>query len=375
MTDPLTVAVAATAGIVAIAAGVLSLPRPPVLDAERWFKVIMATVLRGREEGKGGDADSYERTVLRFVPYHPAGRDLLAKLLDPASYAPPEPLVAGERAMVARLAALDTVADRRRLLFETDPAGLAARLSDPEELGTDYRPDSILGPGATWDSLADWGFGQTDALAGALVRSELVWIVVGDDGTAPSVLGKLVEILGAHRIPTPAGPDDEVFLAEALAEWVPMASDRAVVVAAGDAAHLTLRALSMAGGLRDRVAAVVSVGGNLQGRPDAQDWRSEGSVREWMRTSFQDVVMDLEARRSLPCFSVQWMDSEAETVGFDGLPVNASLFPEPGRDPAGQPVLDVVDLGVLVAWEDLPADIVAISLATTVTAWVRTNGG
>ena len=62
MTDPLSLSLAGTAAVVAIAAGWLAVPRPPSLDAERWFKVILATLMRGEELPAVGsllsDADS-----------------------------------------------------------------------------------------------------------------------------------------------------------------------------------------------------------------------------------------------------------------------------------------------------------------------------
>jgi hypothetical protein len=59
VTDPITLGAASLALGLAAVAGWLHLPRTPDLDAERWFKTMLATVLRGAIEGGGGDVEAW----------------------------------------------------------------------------------------------------------------------------------------------------------------------------------------------------------------------------------------------------------------------------------------------------------------------------
>lgn len=368
MTDPLTLTVAGAALGVAALACWYSLPNPPDLDGERWFKVILATLLRGQVERETGEAKDWEARVLRFVPYHPGGRFPEQKVSDPAHYRPPGLSVPGELALVEALARIDDPVGRWKRMYDEDAAAVEARLQDPAELGDAYDPARHLGPGGSWDDLADWGAGDAVAFREALVRRlPARWVLVDGAGARPALLEGLAGELGdlAVRIPEPEGPPDEAAVALRAAMERPLEdlSDRLVVVATGSAVHLVLRALVEAPGLRDRLLAVVSVGGIVMGR--------DGELAEWMDRWFNAAELDTEMNRVTPYLHLTWVDRETEPPGIPGLPIAATRFPRPEAGALSS--IEVVDLGLLPADPELPLDQVARALWALTTLWVYTR--
>ena len=85
----------------------MSLPRPPALDWELHFKITLLGLLRGEIEAAGDVAQDWLEVGRSRVWYHPAGRDLDRKLVDPESYEIPVPAREGERALVEALSRLE----------------------------------------------------------------------------------------------------------------------------------------------------------------------------------------------------------------------------------------------------------------------------
>ncbi len=358
MTDPATLAVGGVALGVALLAGWFHVPSPPELDGERWFKVILATLLRGAVEREGGDAASWERRVLRFVPFHPAGRLPERKVADPSSYRPPGLSVPGEQALVEALARHDDLAARWERLYG-DETSIEARLGDPLELGAAYDPQRVLGPGGSWDDVADWGAGDALRFAEALQRHvHARWAVIEPAQDAPGiprVLPALAALLGEAAVRVRVGegePEDEASTLEAwLAALLGSTADRLVVVAEGEAGHLALRALARSPSVRDRTLAVVLLGGRVVGTPELDDW-----MGRWFRAE----ALDTEVNRTTPYLHAAFFAADCAPPGVPGLPIAHTRLPplEPG--PLSR--LRVVDLGVLPADPELPVEQVARAL-------------
>jgi hypothetical protein len=342
VTDALTVAVASVAIGVSAAAAWLHWPRPPAMEAERWFKSILATLWRGRVEAEGGGADSWERAVIRFVPWHPAGRSPEVKVAA-AAYGSGAP-VEGERALVDALAALPPGQARWDYLYREDQRGVAARLADPRSLGPFYDPARTLGPGASWDELAGWAAGDPRFGEAIHRRCPARWALIGE---AP-VLDALARVLGprAERVDLASRP---------LASVAPAAADRFVVIAAGPWAVDALKALYEGPELRDRLIALVAIGGRLRG-PEVDDW---------MGAHFGHDPLDTERHRTTPYAAIQWFDPEVLPPGVTGAPLESMRFPEPGGSP-GPSAIAAIDLGPLPVDPELPLDLVA----RAVVAWV-----
>ncbi|MBW1880538.1 MAG: hypothetical protein JRI25_03975 [Deltaproteobacteria bacterium] len=369
MTDPLTLTVAGAALGVAALACWYSLPNPPDLDGERWFKLILATLLRGQVERETGDAGDWEARVLRFVPYHPGGRLPEQKVSDPEHYRPPGLSVPGEVALVEALARIEDRAGRWKRMYDEDDAAIEARLQDPAEMGAAYDTARHLGPGGSWDDLADWGAGDAIAFREVLVRRlSARWVLVdGGEGPWPPLLDALAGELGdlAVRVSQPEGSPEEAasVLRDAMEDPLEELSDRLVLVVTGPAIHLVLRALVDAPGLRDRLLAVVSVGGVVMGR--------EGELTDWMGRWFNAAAFDTEMNRVTPYLHLTWYDRETEPPGIPRLPIAATRFPQPEAGALSS--IEVVDLGVLPADPELPLDQVARALWTLTTLWVYTR--
>jgi hypothetical protein len=351
VTDPVSLAVALAALVIALWAGWASLPTPPALDAERWFKVILATLLRGATEARDGTDADWERDVLAFVPFHPDGSRPEVKI------EAPERVVLtgrpGERALVDELKALATAAERSQHLYRRSTAGRVERLSDPADLGPDYDLERWLGAGASWNQVADLGAGDGTAARDAAARAVPArWIVVGHSGAAPDVAGALVR-RGAVRVPPDAALD------VAVADHLTRPEERAVIVAFGGATGSVVAALADHAGLRDRVLAVVAIGSDLGGADVA--------------ARIRDDVLDLEVRRRLHLFAVQWFEVDRGETVFDGVPLSRARFPEPGRVAGGAPVVDALDLGPLPPVASLPVDLVADALILLVSGWIRAH--
>lgn len=376
MTDPATLAVAGVALVVAMVAGWLHLPRPPQLEGERWFKVMLTTLLRGRIENEGGSVEDWERQVVRFVPFHPAGRHPERKVGSPTAAAIDGAALSGEVGLVEALAKLPDAAARWAHLYDTDEVGLAARLEDPAELGADYDPAQALGPGAEWDDLAAWA--HAEGFAEVLDRHVSTrWVLVdGAPSDAPDVLSALARVVGDRgvRVAWDGTRDPDAGAAAvvaACAAVAPERSDRLVLVGAGEGALLVTRALTVGPDHRDRMLGVVAIGGALGGFPDREGPYGQARVGDWMEAWFRHDKLDLEIARVRPWFSVQWLDREADPFGAFGLSLRAQRFPEPFDPNSADPSIDVVDLGVLPPDADLPVDLVAKALWAVVACWSR----
>lgn len=363
-------------------AGVLSLgilwvqwPRPPEFDGERWFKTLLVALLQGRVEARGGDADDFDEQVIRFVPYHPAGRLPERKITSPG-LAITGPALDGERALCEALAALPTHEARWVRLYDDDEVGLAARLSDPVDLGELYDPATVMGPDAGWDAVAAWG-GDPDNEEAVSIRAALErvlgvrWVLVSGQPGPPSVLDALAGEVGerAVRIDGRAGAKSVADELDALLD------DATPLVLVGEERGLTwvLGALPDNALLRERTLAVVSVGGVIGGRTD----ESEGPLapptrRDWLQAHFRTKSLETDVVRLTPYFAVQWLDRSVEEPGIEGLTLAAMRFPEPEHD-ASAKTIEVVDLGPLPADPELPTDLVARALVTCVTAWVASR--
>ncbi|MFT6817185.1 MAG: hypothetical protein ACJATT_000990 [Myxococcota bacterium] len=329
MTDPISLTLAGTAAVVALVAGWFSLPGSPEVSEERWFKACLATLWMGVVEARGGDLDAWETEVVHGVPFHPWVGSVERWLTADIHTLPSTE--AGSAALLGALREQPSAHDRYQSLFHHDHTGRQARLSDPSDLGAAYDPSRLLGKGIGWDAVRDWGADEGAKLATALARAvPATWVVVGHDGRAPGVLDALVG-LGAERA------FEQENLSIELLEHAPTAADRLIVVATADSVAAVLRGLVERPDLRDRVLAVLSIGGDCQG-PRHTDW---------MGAHFTDEQMDLEAHRPLLFLALQWLDPALTPPGFDGLDVAHARFPVPERSGPQDRVVHAVDLGVL----------------------------
>jgi hypothetical protein len=369
LTDPTSVAVAVAAAAVASLAAWFSLPRPPDLDGERWFKVILATLLRGRTDAHGGSADDWERQVLAFVPYHPAGRKPEDKVAHPATIQLSSGPLPGEPALLEALASLTDQPARWRRMYDEDRPGIEARLAAPEELGPAYDPRAVLGADWGWDTLAAWGGDDTafiDRLLGRLGR----WLLVEgpDRAAAPALASHLKAVLGerATLVAWSEAPLAEATdaLRELAAEQVKEPRDRLIVLGEGAGMHRLLRVLQEEPGLRDRVMGVVSVGGLLAGIAGTEGPCGEAAIRDWMGAHFNHVALDTERIKHTPYLAMQWLDRQAKPAGVSGHPLEAARFPDPSAD--GFEMILPVDLGPLPTTSDVPLDLYARGLVAVV---------
>jgi hypothetical protein len=342
VTDVPTLVIAGTALGVALVAGWLHLPSHPDLDAERWFKVLLSTLLRGVVEAAGGDVEKWERQVVRWAPYHPAGRypELKYAGLAPEGFAVP-----GERALTAALAATPAGPGRWKRLYDDDEAALEARLGDPHDLGPSYDPAALLAPDATWDALAAWAPAVEEALTRRF-PAKWVWV----RGRAPVDLSA-----GLDRVTVLAEGATDREIAEALRAAVVDPADRLVVVGEGEAMGPLLRALAATPPVRDRVLVVISVGGDL-------------GDEDWMGRNFAHPVLDTETHRATTYAAVQWLDRAADPPGWGGLPLQKQRFPAPAGEP-GVSWMEAVDLGPLPADPEIPVREVARALRAWAALW------
>jgi hypothetical protein len=370
VTDGVTLAVAAVAASVAAAAAWLHHPRAPALEAERWFKLWVATRLRGVIETRAGSSDAWVIAVLRFVPYHPLGRQPAAKVHRPDAWRPADGWLEGEQALVQRLAAEPTEAARWSLLYDRDERGVEARLADPATLGPAYDPVSILGGGQSWDAVAAGGL-----LPALARRLGAAWVLVDGRGAGPDLLGAVARgVPGSVRIPSEDDLEGWVnSLHAALQQQVEAPADRVVIVAADTGIQAVLRVLVRDPGLRDRVLAVVSIGGVLGGLPDDDGPLGERALSDWMGRWFGHDTLDTDALVPTPYLALQWWDIDADPSGALGVPIRAARWPAP-RAPAGVPESILpIELGLLPTDPELPLDCIAEALVGvtvgTVLAW------
>lgn len=337
-----------------MAAGYLMRRRVPELDGERWFKTMLAALVTGRCEAQECSQEQWVDAVRAAVPYHPAGR-FPEKKVHRLGLAGLPAALPGERALVEKLASLETVEARWAFLYDEDEAGLAARLDDPNDLGSAYDPASVLGPRATWDALLNWGRGTSTAFAEALEAYSCTWVLVGEDGEAPGVLEALAELV-PQRVRVASGAADE-----GLRSLDDDPSRRFVIVGAGTAIQTVLAALVAEPGLRDRTLAVLAVGG-VVGGPERLDW---------MEAHFTHHELDTEVSRSTAYLAVQWLDRAADPPGAFGVPLAHARFPEAKLEAMTEERVQVVDLGPLPHRSD--PELVARGLWSFVTAWVEAH--
>jgi hypothetical protein len=359
LTDPAGLALSGAALLLAVAAGWSMRPKVPSLDGERWFKVILATVIRGEVEGAGGSPADWERRVRELVWYHPAGRLPERKIADPHSFAlgsGPE----GEAALVEALKALTEPQARWARLYDGDELADAVRLDDPVELGPDYDPGRWA-PGFGWDQVGALGRGGS---VGPLVdKLGARWLFVGD-----AALGKaLGEVLGQRLDVAP--PDlDRLGLAVHCAGILKGEGDRLVIVGEGEGAITVLEALADEDGLRDVVLAVVAVSAPLLGRPGEVGRLSQAARQDFMAARFTHKGLDTETVRWTPYFAVQKADRSVWPPGLPRLPIENARFPEVKLSDKAPETLEAVDLGVVPAHIDeatlARALVVAVSLWT-----------
>ena len=354
LTDPVSLGVLGIAAVTAAIAGWLEVPRRPALDAERWFKATFATLLRGRVEASGGDAAAWEAAVDRFIRYHPVGRFPERKLLNPAAD-PPGAWLDGERALHEALLQRRGIGERVAWLYRDDPVGAAARRADPEELGPAYRLGRAAGADLGWDAVAAWGAGDTRLAERLLQRLGARWAVCAEGAPLASALAREV---GAVSV-------------EAWSAFDPGPDGRWVLVCGGDAVADLLAKLVEAPGLRDRVVAVVSLGGAILGRSDVGEGPRSATVREdWMAQWYGQEHLDTEVVRLTPYMSVQWFDDSTAPPGVEGVPMQAARFPPPSPQQARVETIESVDLGPVPNDPELPFDLVARALLAVVCGWV-----
>lgn len=340
---------------------------------------MLATLLRGRLSEQGDElehAEAWEAAVLRFVPYHPAGRLPERKISNPVAAALPGRALPGEIALVEALAARQGASERWAYLYDEDEIGIEARLQDPVELGPDYDPSTTLGPGAGWEELATWGRGAGPFPEAVARTVPARWILIGGEGELPSG-PDLLDAL-ASELPTRSGQvaSERVSFgggAEGLEQRLVElagAGERLVLVGVEAGVARLLRALVEHAEVRDQVLAVVSIGGIIAGVPDREGPLGEVACRDWLGAWFSQRALDTDVVRLTPYFSLQWLDRSAWPPGVEGLPLANARFPEPDDRDATATTLEVVDLGPLPLDDQLPAEIVARALIAVVSAWI-----
>lgn len=374
MTDPVSVGLSLVTLVVAVLAGWLQWPTTPPLDGERWFKASLATLFLGETDAAGVGEEAWVAKVQRFVLYHPAGRFPERKVVQPLAD-PPGARVPGELALQEKLASLPDLPSRWAWMYDQDPVAAGARLADPQDLGPLYDPATRLGQGHDWQALARWGAGEAALRDALLRRVGCRWALVeGRPGrlAGPSLGEALArEIPELARFPWTEAPLPEQVesLRARLTALAPDAGVRVVVLAEEAGLILLLRAMQSDAGLRDLVAAVVSVGGSALGRPDEPGPFGERDARDWMETWFTLNHLDAELVRLRPFLAAQWLDRSTDPPGAGGLPLGHQRFPDP-RDDGVIATFEVIDLGPLPVDPELPLDQVARALIAVTGLWV-----
>lgn len=348
---------------VAALAGLAHLPVAEKVDAERWFKLLIANMLLGEVDRAAGDAEAWRRAVIRFAPYHPAGREAHAKLGAPSAWHPPAGgAVEGELGLVAALAALPSPRARWARLFEDEAASEVLRRA-PEELAEAADLTSWLGSGASWAEVIA-AQGPLDARLQAALPAW--WVLVRGESAAPDLLGALAAVIGERALVLELPPGTPEVAGATLAErliahWVALgrADARLVLVGAGAGVPALMGALLATAGLRDRVLAVVSVGGAIgEG--------TSGAEAGWVERHFEHGRLDTEKAGKTPYLQVAWCEPGSDPPGIVGLSARAQRFPNPGSDASAPWGVDVVDLGLLPPDPELPLGVIARALWATV---------
>jgi hypothetical protein len=400
MTSALYVAVALSAAVLFVLSAIAVVPRPPELAAEALFKALLIQAL-------GGDAPAAAR-----VAWHPLGRLPERKIARPNAEATPGTPLVGEVELLRALAALPDAPARWAAL-----RGEGRALLDPDAaLPEDHRPARWLGNGATWRSVvAPGGLADAEArhglgwvrvsgspragvpdLGGAFTdAAEVAWCqaLAGDDGAraAGAVVATLraaLAVPGGAALAAEVARVSRAALEAAIvgvvgAELAVRTADPArrwILLATGEGLPVALRALHADMALRDRIVAVVSVGGAALGDPSRADLAGEAAARDWMDAHFRHESLDVEVVRPVPYLSVGWLDPRVEPPGAAGLPLVHARFPEPGYvgsgtlfHPKEPEVVRGMDLGALDL--DLPGEAVGRALRATAVIAVVAMGG
>lgn len=355
--SPFDAALWAAVVVLALAAGWLTLPRPPLLDWERLFKLAIVTFARGEVERAGGAAEAWLSAGRGMAWYHPAGRDATMKLLDPAGYSVAVPALPGERALMEELAATSDPADRLRRMFS---GGADALLyEDPAELGPAWDLAVMLGQGADWDALAALSDPWREAIRRRNDRRR--WVIVADPEREDALEGLragLAAALGDEQVALVREADAEA-LARRIDALIPEIADRLVLVAVGRGAELALRVLRKEQGQRDRVLAVVTLSAALD--------------QPWLEAEFTHLGFDTELNRQTPYFYLAFVDPSCEELGEAGRPARFARVPSPPVPASGRVAIEAIDLGLLpgplaAARQD------ALAAALLVTVSVRLAG-
>ena len=331
----------------ALYAAWLTLPRPVELDWERLFKLALVSALRGPLEAEGAGAEAWLTLGRSRVWYHPASRLLAGKLLDPASVDLPIPALPGERALMDRLQA---AAPEERVGLVFDHGADEVLYEDPLVLGEQWDLVGLLGPGASWQDLAE----DQPSLIEVLRRrtDQQLWVLVGQ-GIA--LRPRLTELLGEGVLELgQLGPQA---LVEALEEPLSELSSRLVFVVQGPGAIVVAQAMHDNPGLRDKVLAVVGVAADLS------------EHQSWLEEHFDHEQLDTEIHRTTPWFHLAFLERGVLPAGSAGLGLQHTVWPQKPTPKTGRQIIEAVDLGVLPGPpSDYPADLLATALAVVVIA-------
>ncbi len=367
-TDPISLGIAAAAAATAVWAAWFHVRRPAAIDGERWLKVTLATLLRGRIDADGGSAESWARAVRAQVPYHPAGRQPDRKVLHPTAV-PDGPLVEGEQALLDALRKAPDVAARWSLLHDGTDETANALLEDPIDLGPDYAPEAVLGPGTTWDDLASWAH---DARFGTRLatRQPLTWVCFhsGPDGAESTVLRALVA-----QWPHTAELEPNTDPREVIEPLVQPGA-KLVIAAEGDAVVDALEVMQKNAGLRDQVVAFVALGAPILGREGGPEAVSPSVREDWMGRWYSQQHLDTEEVRLTPYMSLQWLDRSGAEAGTARQPVAWARFPLPAQHSTDVETIESVDLGVLPRPGGPDDELLAKALLFVVAGWATQRG-
>jgi hypothetical protein len=304
----------------------LSRPVPLKRDWEHIFKLALSNAMLAAQ-GEGPEAEErWLDEVHRRLPYHPAGRQPEQKLERPELDAIPTPALPHERALVEALARLPDPAARYRWMYQEDPIG-PERLV-PEEGPGELDPRPIFGPEAGWEEL---GRGGPAWRAGLQRRFQHLRVVgSGASPLAEALSAELPAIGPPLRLdPQQAAQASADGLLEALGD----PQQRVLLIAGPGGLRPALDTLLASPALRDRLAAFISLGAEIQG-PDQAAWMTE---------HFTHTALDTELRRIVPYMAVVDLDP-AQPLGRSW---SAQRFPQPLVPPSGAATISAEDLGPL----------------------------
>ncbi|MEE2749828.1 MAG: hypothetical protein VX519_00225 [Myxococcota bacterium] len=345
-----------TAGVLLLVAGWNTLPRPPELNWELYFKVVITSLIRGEIESKEGTADEWFARGRALAWFHPGARDLELKITAPESYEVSTPAIEGERGLVEALLALKSVRERLEHTFSVGSAD-AVLYEDPALLGGDYDPRSSIGTEADWEAVAQCSSGLVTALRRR--HEHLRWVVMGGE---PLQVEALAGLLGEDRVIHLSETDPESAESE-LEGFLQHRSDRLVLLAFGVGAELAVRMMHASPGLRDRVLAVVGVGAALGG---------EAAI--WLGEEFGHQSMDTEISRLTSWFHVAFVTPDVLPIGDADRPLTDTRWPQPPVPSSGRNAIESIDLGVLPGpASEYPPELLIRSLVVTVTARLGTG--